>query len=269
MSEHDIYLDGRNLNEFGLFLRPEHEHSIPDTRDNTIELPGQNGLRDMGSTLVPRPFNLPIGIIPQKDKYDLQYKIRQFTRFLLDNYGNPRNIKLVFGYEPDKYYTVKYSGSISPERLITMGVFDLPFIAYDPAAYFLYSTNEVNWDTDIPILSDISWISGVKNVNITGNQTLELVNDGSIAIRPTFIINGSANSFSLAMNGKSFSLPTFSNVTYEINGDKYTVTKNGANNFSDKQGKDWLELLPGINSLSITGTGLNINLTVDYRNKYM
>lgn len=269
MNETDIYLDDRNIKEFGLYLLQNHTHPIPNTRDNTIELPGLNGLRDMGSTLGPRQFMLPIGIVPQKNKYDLQHSIRQFTRFLLDVYGKPRNIKLVFGYEPDKYYTVKYSGSISPERLITMGVLDLPFIAYDPAAYFLYSANEVNWDTDIPILSDISWISGVKDVNITGNQTIELVNDGSVVVRPKFIINGSANTLTFSMNGKSFSLPSFSNVTYEINGENFTVFKNGVNNFSDKIGKDWLELLPGINSLTITGTGLNINLTVDYRNKYM
>lgn len=268
MSESDVFLDGRNINEFGLFFRSEHEHPLPETRENTLELPGLPGLRDMGSTLGPRHFSLPIGIIPQIDKYDLQYKIRQFTRFLLDEYGNPRNIKLVFGYEPDKYYTVKYSGSISPERLIVMGIFDLPFTAYDPAAYFLYPAKEVTWDTDIPIISDISWISGVTEYKVTGNQTIEIRNDGSVAVRPTLIINGSANSLTLSMNGKSFSLPTFSNTTYEINGEKYTVKKNGNNNFSDMQG-DFIELLPEDNTLSVNGTGLNFSLTVDYRYKYM
>ncbi|ATB52741.1 minor structural protein [Caldibacillus phage CBP1] len=269
MTESDVYLDGRNIKEFGLFLRQNHEHPIPETRDQTIEIPGVHGLRHMGSTLGPRQFNLPLGIVPQIDRWELQRKIREFTRFLLDDYGRPRNMRLIFGYEPDKYYMVRYNGSISPERLVTMGVFELPLIAYDPFAYFLYSTKEITWDTDIPILSDISWLNGITEFEVKGNQTVEIINEGHVIVRPTFLIEGSANSLTLSMNGKSFSLPSFSNVTYEINGENYTVFKNGVNNFSDKIGKDWLELLPGINQLTVTGTGLNIHLTVDYRFKFV
>lgn len=135
MIESEVYLDGRSLSEFGLFLRPGHEHPIPETRDTTIEIPHMNGLRYITSTVGPRIINLPVGIIPQLNKTDLQKKIREFTAFLFDEYGKPREIRLSFGYEPEKYYKVRYSGSITPERLITMGVFELPFIAYDPFAY--------------------------------------------------------------------------------------------------------------------------------------
>lgn len=213
-------------------------------------------------------FNLPIGIMPQKNKHELQRKIRQFTDFLFDDYGKPRSIRLVFGYEPDKYYIVRYSGSISPERLIVMGALEIPFIAYDPFAYFLYSANEITWDKDIPIMSDVYWGTGINQFKINENQTLEIYNSGNIVIRPTFIITGSATSLTLAMNGKSFSLPSFSNATYEIKGKNYTVFKNGVNDFNSKKGKDWLELMPGKNQLSITGTELDFYLTVDCHYKY-
>lgn len=265
-----ILLDGRDIREFGMYVLEDHEHPLlPDTRDKFITIPDVHGVRDMGSTLGPRYFYIPIGTIPQKNYEKIRRLTENFISLFIDQYGKPKYVKLTFSYYPERYYKVRYAGQLPLQQLVNMGVFTLPLIATDPFAYFLYSANEITWDKDIPIMSDVYWGTGINQFKINENQTLEIYNSGNIVIRPTFIITGSATSLTLAVNGKSFSLPSFSNVTYEINGENFTVFKNGVNNFSDKIGNDWLELSPGINQLTVTGTGLNIHLTVDYRFKYL
>ncbi len=69
-------------------------------------------------------------------------------------------------------------------------------------------------------------------------------------------------------NGKSFSLDSFSNSEIEINGENYTVTKNGVNAFMDIEG-DFLELLPGQNKIEITGTGMDFTLSIPILDKFM
>lgn len=266
----DISIDGVKLGDLGIRVKEDSSYlGLPATRDQVISVPGRHGAYPMGSWLEPRRINLSCRISNKKTTREIAETIRTLGTILLDQYGRPKEVKLVMGHEPEKYYKVKYVGAIPVDKQAHTGDFDLPLVAYDPFAYFLYSANEITWDKDIPIMSDVYWGTGINQFKINENQTLEIYNSGNIVIRPTFIITGSTTSLTLAMNGKSFSLPSFSNVTYEINGENYTVFKNGVNNFSDKIGKDWVELLPGINQLTVTGTGLNIHLTVDYRFKYL
>lgn len=135
MIEYDLFLNDKNIEGFGLFLRPEHEHPAPSTIDNLIMIPGKNGEIDMGSSIGSRPLNFPLGVKPQLSRSKLQQKIRYFMFELFDQYGKPKEIKLTLGYEPEKWYKVKYSGSMPIERLVTMGAFTLPLKAYDPYAY--------------------------------------------------------------------------------------------------------------------------------------
>lgn len=273
MSKYDLFLDGRNIKEFGLFLRPNHEHPIPETRDQTIEIPGIHGLRHMGSTLGPRQFNLPLGIVPQIDRWELQRKIREFTRFLLDDYGRPRNMRLIFGYEPDKYYMVRYNGSISPERLVTIGVFELPLIAYDPHAYFLYSTTNIILDSDIPVLSDITLGAQYEfDINPTPTQSVvcDVINDGTVAVRPTILITGEADYITF-WNTRTEEIFFINDVRkpIEINGENYTVKVDGVENFSVLNG-EFITLLPGENNIVIgAGGNRNLKAAFDFNFKYI
>src|SRR5690554_6075341 len=128
-------MDDRHIKEFGLFLRTGHEHPGPETDDYAVTIPGMHGAHDMGSRIRPRQFNLPLGFFPEMTRREREKKIREFMSFLLDQYGKPRTFKLVFEYEPEKWYRVRYSGSLSLQRITNTAVFDLPLIAFDPFAY--------------------------------------------------------------------------------------------------------------------------------------
>jgi len=264
-----ITLDGKKPNELGFMVLSGHSHPIlPETVENTLSIPGRHGQYHFNSHLNTRTFEIPCGIVQQKTWGDLQQIVRGIASFFVDSYGKPREIKLQFDYEPDKFYYVRYTNSLPIERLVKLGKFTLALTAYDPFSYFLYQSDEIIMDSDIPVLSDIFWNTGSVNHLITHPQTIEFVNSGTLVIRPTFIIEGSASSLTLTMNGKSLSLPSFSNTTYEINGENYMVRKSGVNDLKSMTG-DFLELMPGFNQLSVSGTSLNFNLSVIYRFKYL
>lgn len=262
-----ITLDDRFLSEFGLIERQGHSNPMtPSTRDKALVIPGKNGAYHFGSDWDVRPFNIPVAV--KKERIEMQQDMRAFTSFLLDPYGQPREIKLIFDYEPDKFYLVKYSGQISPERLWNLGQFELPFIAYDPLAKFVTTTKDILMESDIPMLSDIT-LDAEYTYQIVNNTTLDIINDGTLAIRPHIFIEGTAQSLTLTFNGKSFSFGEI-NGSVEINGEKYLVNVNGNDSLSAMVGDlTKLLLLPGNNEVVITGSGLNINIIFDFHHQYM
>lgn len=299
MIESEVYLDGRSLSEFGLFLRPGHEHPIPETRDTTIEIPHMNGLRYITSTVGPRIINLPVGIIPQLNKTDLQKKIREFTAFLLNEYGKPREIKLSFGYEPEKYYKVRYSGSITPERLITMGVFELPFIAYDPFAYApadYYDPDFIpSYDTSIEYDSGVEYKNQTSTPFNNIRQYAGIFNYSHYATPFSFVIEGYVKNPKITnlTSGKSAQL----NITVEADErlyfdsklmttwkvkateDKYfwltpyQIMKHEAewakiNKYNDMSG-DFLELVSGKNSILFEGENPNAYVNFHWEHRFL
>jgi predicted phage tail component-like protein len=122
--------------DFGLAVLPNHEHeAIPETIDRTLSIPEKDGLLYYGSNLGAREFNIPMIVIPQENRIEMQKRIREFSGFVMDGYGRPKMLKIIFDYEPNVYYHVRLRGRVSPERYYRMAEFDLPLIADDPYAY--------------------------------------------------------------------------------------------------------------------------------------
>jgi hypothetical protein len=125
-------------------------------------------------------------------------------------------------------------------------------IAHDPFAYSRVWSDEVTWGSEV-ITFEYDYFLGDENYSgsnkITYPQTLTLYNYG-YAVKPVFIISGSASEFTVSANGKSFSLPTFSNADYEIDGELFTVKKNGSNAFGDLSG-DFIEVKTGSNDINV------------------
>lgn len=265
-----IKIDNNDLTEFDLFVLRDHENPLlPGTRDNFLQVPGMQGAHDMGSNIRPKPFNIPLGFRPQTSYEELRYKGDQFVKLLLDDYGNPKTVKLEYNYYPDRYWMVKYSGQLPLQRLVNMAQFNLPLIAPKPKALSNVETHEIHWDSE-EVTFDDTYLFGataIEDVQITSNQILEAWANW-YAVRPTLLINGSGENVTFRCNGKSFSLKDFTNSTFEINGENYTVIKNGANGFNQKIGKDFLELLPGENEIEVTGNNMNFNLSVRVRDQH-
>lgn len=267
-----LTIDGKHISELNLQLLRDHQNpATPSTRDNVMTIPGMHGAYDFGASLGVREFNLPVHL-KLKDEYEtLSTAIRKVMAVFIDPYGKPKTVKLIFDYEPDKYYMVRYSGNIPINRLFSMGKFELPLTAYDPHAYSIVdSTEDVLWGDDIPFMSDITFGIGANSYTVTTPQTLNIDNFGSQVVRPIVEITGSATSLTLTIKGESFSIGTFTNSTILIDAERYAAMKNGQNFLFQLQGNlEKLEFMPGANAIQIGGSNLNINIAFKYRAKYI
>ncbi|AXO97169.1 distal tail protein Dit [Bacillus anthracis] len=267
-----LTIDGKRISELKLALLPGFQHpAAPPIRDHAVSIPGRPGAYYFGSDIDPMPFNLPLLVKPQENRFELAVAIRKMVTAFIDPYGKPKEVKLIYDYEPDKYYLARYSGSMPIERYLSMGKFELPMIAYDPHAYStVESHRDILWGYNIPFMSDMTFGGSGTSYVVNEAQTLNVDNIGSQVVRPVVEISGSATSLTLTINGESFSFGTFSNASFLVDAERYTVIKNKQNFLSNFQGNlEKLELMPGTNAIPIGGTNLNINIVFKYRAKYI
>ncbi len=264
-----IILDGKNISEFGFEVEPGHEDPItPNMERKTLPIPGRAGLWDFGTEIREKPFSFPIKIM---DRFhdNMQQAYNELVAFLFDDYGQPRTIKMVREYEPDKFYTVKVVQQMIPERPFEDGSLNLSFVADDPYKYSNVYADEVTWgSTNITFEADYllghTNDFGSEKVNIIGPQTLNITASG-LAVQPILIIEGTANNLTLSTNGHSFTLPNFSNTKWEIDFSKYLVSRNGQETMTEI--RDFY-LMPGNNDIKISGSNINIKLQVKFKDKY-
>jgi predicted phage tail component-like protein len=264
-----ITLDGKRPSELGFVVLADHKNDmLPEVENVTLSIPGRHGLYYLDSRFNARTFEIPCGIIQQKTWGDLQHIVRRLASFFVDPYGKPRAIKLKFDYEPDKFYIVRYSGSLSIERLIRLGRFTLSLTAYDPFAKFVVPSDEIIMDSDVPILSDIT-LDAVYTFQVRTPQTIQVINDGNIAVRPTIFINGITSRLSIQNTdtNQSFYINNI-NQPVEVNGENYTVKIGGVSSLSALKG-DFIELLPGVNNIMVDPSGSTVQLTFRFYHQYM
>lgn len=260
--------DKYRFEDFGLIQEEGHDHPpTPNFNRKTIHIPGRTGTWEFGSEIREKPFNIPLGTLG-RDRIKLQQQLNDFVAFLFDDFGQPREFKIVYDYEPDKYYIVKVREQFNPQRVRPFTRFTLPLVANYPYKQFIVQSDEVSWDSDIPIMSDITWLYGLDDFEIKGPQTIEVQNDGNLIVRPKISISGSAESLTLTLNGESFSFGQI-NQPIEIDTERYLVKVNGVEKLNAMTGKlDKLYLLPGTNQIDITGSRLNLTMSIKFRNQY-
>lgn len=269
-----IKIDDIPISQYNLKCELKHDYpALPNTRDYVTDIPGMPGAYDYGADMDVIPFNLPMKITNVRSNNDIAFVMRDFKKALLDGYGKPKYFKLSFDYEKNKYYNARYSGSLPLERLIHTGRFVLPVTAFDPFAYTVVANDEITWGSEI-ITFESDYLFGTiggETHQITAHKTItETVNGNTL--KPIFNINGSGTNVIVSANGKSFSLGSFTNTDWIVDGAQWTVLKNGANGLSEYNKNfpvgDWIELINGNNDITISGSGLNLTFEVRFRDKY-
>ena len=177
-----ITLDGYADNHFGLIPLQNHSHPInTGIQHKMIIIPGVAGAHDAGSELTVKYFDFEFAIKEQNET-TAQTKLKEFVTFLCDDTGRPRDIKLIFDYEPGKYYTVKLNSIVDPERIRGFSRFSISFIASDPYKYSASSrvenltgtvSNGGNCKTKGIITIEIT--EPISNLNITLQNTGEFI----------------------------------------------------------------------------------------------
>lgn len=265
-----VWIDDVLLQDEGItVLLPSEEPALPSMRNMGVTVPGRHGAYDFGAYFEPREFTLNC-VFPRQPYDDLKAQLREFNRLLVDAYGRPKTVKLRFGDEIDKYYNVRVTDSIPVERVADRGYITLHLTAHDPYAYSTVTSDEVVWGSEV-ITFEWHYLLGMGGTGggerITSPRTIVVDLHGE-ALRPVIEIDGSATGLTVSANGKSFGLPTFTNTEWIIDGENYTVTRNGTLDLAAMSG-DFIELLNGSNNVVIGGSGLDFDITIKYRDKYI
>lgn len=272
MKDSDVFLGDVELRELNLYLLRDHEHPLmTGTRDRIITNPNMHGAYDYGANLEPIPFNLPIGFI-RRSRMDIQRTVREIKSLLVDGRGKPITFKLTFGYEPDKYYNVRFTGNIPIERLLgQIGQFNLPLICFDGHAWSTTRADEVVWGSEvITFESDVYTFGhsgdGAKTFT-TPDSTYVTVSGANV--QPILHISGTGTDVTVNCEGQTFALGSFVDANWLIDLKEFVVLKNGQNAIHLIQG-DWIgiELSKGDNQIDIDGSGLDLDFSVEFHDRY-
>ncbi len=269
-NESRVWIDDVLLQDGGIAVTlSSQEPALPDVRNQSVVVPGRHGAYDFGGYFEPREFALNC-VFPRQSYTDLKRSIRKLNGLLTDSYSRPRTVKLRFGDDANVYYNARLTSGYIPERSAERGFFTLVFAAHDPYAYSTVTNAEILWGSEV-IDFTADYLLGTqgsgKVTQVNGTTTLTETVNGDL-LRPIFVIKGSVASATFSANGKTFTLPSFTNTEWIIDGDNYEVLRNGNPDLSAMTG-DFIEFINGDNSVNITGSGMNFTVEIRFRDRYM
>ncbi len=268
--ESRVWINDYLLQDEGItVLLDSAEPALPAVRNLSVTVPGRHGAYDFGGYFEPREFTLNC-VFPRQSYTELKRQIRAFVRRFVDDYGRPKTVKLRFGDEVDKYYNVRITDVIDVERAAERGFFALQLTAHDPYAYSTVANDEIVWGSEV-ITFEWHYLLGMGGtgggVTINAPTTIDTYVEGE-RLRPVVEISGSATALTIDANGRAFSLPSFTNTAWVIDGENYTVTRNGNYDLAALTG-DFIELVHGDNTIDVSGSNINVQMTIKYRDKYL
>lgn len=161
--------------------------------------------------------------------------------------------KLIINDEPDKYYLAKVTDEIDLKSLWESGTAEITFDCQP----FAYSVTEE-----------------VESVVLTTTGTLEFTNLGTRTINRKspqgsefkIEVAGSWTTLTLSMNGKTLNYPVSGTGTLVIDNVEMEAHLDAVNKYGVVTGDvdTFLSLVPGDNTLTIGGTGINATVTIKY-----
>ncbi|AYB47123.1 distal tail protein Dit [Paenibacillus lautus] len=262
-----LTLDGVTPKSLGMgVFRRTQRPILSSTVDTIVTVPGMHGAYDFGATMGPKQFELECAFFA-KNHIELQQRVSALAAFLLDGDGRPRTMPIIFANQPDRQYTVRYSGDLQIDRISGLGTFTLPFTAFDPFAYSKTSTSDLlTWDTDYTWEDDFVWDDGYS-FDFIGPGIAEINNLGSLNAEPIIEISGSFSSLSLTVGGIVFTYNTPMSGTLVIDFKRKTA-KSGTQNVLQNTNAQFGKIPPGTSNIVVGGSGLNITMELKFNFKY-
>ena len=261
-----LTIDGIPPSELGLgVFRNSQRPILSSTVDNTVTIPGMHGAYDFGATMGPKQFELECAFI-EKNHMELQQRASALAAFLLDGDGRPRTMDIVFANSPDRKYSVRYVGSLNIDRISGLGTFTLPFTAFDPFAYSVTSSLDVNVDSEILVDSDINVDISYSHTIYTP-QTITVFNYGNQNAQPVITIRNEFSTLSLSVGGVEFTYNTYMNGVLEIDFKRKTVSRSGVNLLKNTNAR-FGKIPVGESQILVNGTGLNMIMDIQFNYKY-
>lgn len=245
----------------------------PGMKSRSIELNGKSGIIDFGNNDY-TAFTLVMHIAYVGESYiDLRSRTREIAAWLSTKNWQ----KLIINDESDKYYLARVISEIDLDTFKRLGEADISFIC-QPFAYMLADTGaDDTWEeASYPWITPIPWDNtDTYNFTATGAKAFTFENPGTKETnfrspqgsKFDIRITGSFTTLSLSLNGKTFNYnQVVTNGTVTIDNVEMEVDLNGINklNFISGDIATFLEVVPGDNIISVSGTGLNVEITLDF-----
>lgn len=125
--------NGTTSQSMGIATRITTENRMPDLNNNTITMPGHEGIFDFGETVGERKIQISCFIPPGKSDEDFLSLKDSIVAWL-----NPDNglCPLILNKEPGRVYSARLNEGFSFDKAVRNScTFDLSFLCPDPYAY--------------------------------------------------------------------------------------------------------------------------------------
>jgi phage-related protein len=161
--------------------------------------------------------------------------------------------KLIINDEPDKYYLAKVTDEIDLKSLWEAGVAEITFDCQP----FAYSVTEV-------VESVVLTTAGTKTFTNLGTRTINRKSPQGSKFK--IEVDGSWTTLSLTMNGKTINYPVSGSGLLAIDNVEMEAHLDAVNKYGVVTGDvdTFLSLIPGSNTLTIGGTGINATVAIKY-----
>jgi predicted phage tail component-like protein len=262
-----------SFNDMGLILLSKDRPILPEPKEVTEDIPGADGEYDYSQVnsdneqkYKPRVQEITFAF----DRNNINWRdprvIRQAARKIAAWLGCGEST-LTFDDEADKQEYAKVNNKLDLENQIESG---RPFTAQFRCRSFPCQIDSVETlMLDSKILLDSNLRLGDEfQFAVTGNTTVIVNNFGTHSIKPTIEITGSFTSITIAVGNKS--------ITYSEAVSSKTIildcavkrASDGDTNKNNKLTGDFITLPVGVNSVQITGTGINCTVIFRFRPLY-
>jgi len=258
--------------EYGIYCKTEKRSLLPALRRREFEIYGKSGIIDIGNNdYAPKIMTVKLTYIGA-NLVDLRSKARLLASWLNSSTWG----KLVFDDEPDKYYLARVKDGIDLNNILMTGEMSVNFEC-QPFAYMCISTGaDPTWDeADFPWITEIPWnmvqsyqfsATGTTNYTFEHPGTQEIGCNSPQGSKFDIVISGSWTTLEISMNGKTLEFTEAGTGTLVIDNVDMEVKLNGLNKLSALDGDidSFLNIVPGENTIGVSGTGLNITVTIDF-----
>lgn len=263
---------GVHGSEYGIYCKTEKRSLLPAVRRREFEIFGKSGIIDLGDNDYMHKIMTAKLTYVGNSLVELRNRARDIAAWL----NSTRWEKLIFDDEPDKYYLARVKNGIDLNNILMTGEMSVNFEC-QPFAYMCTSTGaDPTWDeADFPWITEIPWnmvqsyqfsATGTTNYTFEHPGTQEIGCNSPQGSKFDIVISGSWTTLEISMNGKTLEFTEAGTGTLVIDNVDMEVKLNGLNKLSALDGDidSFLNIVPGENTIGVSGTGLNITVTIDF-----
>lgn len=237
--------------EFNLVCKSVKRPLLPAVKVRRVELLGISGVYDFdadGNEYDMRSITMKIQYIGTSYE-ELRTRARDIAAWLSTSTWG----KLRIHDEDDKYYLAKVTEQIDLESLWQSGSADVVFDCQP----FAYSVQEEVKTFEVNALTNYNFVNpGTRLINYRSPQ-------GS---KSRIRVVGSWTTLSLTMNGETLNYTQAEDGTLIFDNVEMECALGDVNKFSVLTGDidTFLKIIPGNNTLTVNGTDLSLNVTIEY-----